>query len=93
MQKNRFVIQVPPDCLFSAVELDKIKKARWGVEANKIVRHVSTVPGYGTRAMQRVLTPGDFLVFVESVLDELHMYAWNLHIMHEDQYKEWLKYE
>jgi len=43
--------------------------------------------------MWKVVEEGDFLVFIESPLDDLHYYAWNLHVMKEEQYKEWAKNE
>lgn len=95
MAKNKLVLQVPPDFMFTAVEQDKIRKTRWEVNSgsNKIMRHASCIPLFGTREMWKVIEEGDFLVFVESPLDDLHYYAWNLHVMKEEQYKEWTSNE
>lgn len=95
MQRNKIVIQVPPDCLFTTIELDKIKKTGWEVneKTGNIVRKIATVPIFGTKEMWQVPTPGDFLVFIEPFMDDLHQYAWNLYVMSERQYKEWLKNE
>lgn len=95
MAKNKLVLQVPPDFMFTAVEQDKIRKTRWEVNSgsNKIMRHASCIPLFGTREMWKVIEEGDFLVFVESPLDDLHYYAWNLHVMKEEQYKKWTSNE
>lgn len=95
MGKNKLVIQVPPDFMFTAVEQDKIRKTRWEVNSgsNKIMRHTSCVPLFGTREMWKIVEEGDFLVFIESSLDDLHYYAWNLHVMKEEQYREWASNE
>ncbi len=95
MGKNKLVLQVPPKFMFTAVEQDKISRTRWEVNpgSNKIVRHTSCVPFMGTREMWKILKEGDFLVFIESPLDDLHYYAWNLHVMKEEQYKEWCSHE
>lgn len=95
MAKNKLVLQVPPDFMFTAVEQDKIRKTRWEVNSgsNKIMRHTSCVPLFGTREMWKIVEEGDFLVFIESSLDDLHYYAWNLHVMKEEQYKEWASNE
>lgn len=95
MAKNKLVLRVPPDFMFTAVEQDKIRKTRWEVNSgsNKIMRHASCIPLFGTREMWKVIEEGDFLVFVESPLDDLHYYAWNLHVMKEEQYKEWASNE
>lgn len=95
MGKNKLVIQVPPDFMFTAVEQDKIRKTRWEVNSgsNKVVRHTSCIPLFGTREMWKVIEEGDFLVLIESPLDDLHYYAWNLHVMKEEQYKEWASNE
>lgn len=95
MAKNKLVLQVPPDFMFTAVEQDKIRKTRWEVNSgsNKIMRHTSCVPLFGTREMWKIVEEGDFLVFIESSLDDIHYYAWNLHVMKEEQYKEWASNE
>ena len=95
MAKNKLVLQVPPDFMFTAVEQDKIRKTRWEVNSgsNKIMRHTSCVPLFGTREMWKIVEEGDFLVFIESSLDDLHYYAWNLHVMKEEQYREWASNE
>ena len=95
MAKNKLVVQVPPDYLWDAVDIDKIHKTHWEVNSgsNKIMRHTSCIPLFGTREMWKVIEEGDFLVFIESPLDDLHYYAWNLHVMKEEQYKEWASNE
>lgn len=95
MAKNKLVIQVPPDFMFTAVEQDKVRKTRWEVNSgsNKIMRHTSCIPLFGTRELWKIIEEGDFLVFIESPLDDLHYYAWNLHVMKEKQYKEWCSHE
>lgn len=91
MAKNKLVVQVPPDYLWSAVDIDKIRKTHWEVNSgsDKVTRRISTVPIFGTREMWKVVTPGDFLVFIESSIDDLHTYAWNLHVMSEAFYRKW----
>lgn len=91
MQKNKLVLQVPPDYLWGVTDIDKLKKTGWEVKSgsDKVVRHIQTVPIFGTREMWKVVTPGDFLVFIESSVDDLHTYAWNLHVMSEAFYKKW----
>jgi len=93
--KNKLVIQVPPDFMFTAVEQDKVRKTRWEVNSgsNKIMRHTSCIPLFGTRELWKIIEEGDFLVFIESPLDDLHYYAWNLHVMKQEQYKEWASHE
>ena len=88
MLKNKLVIQVPPGFMFTAVEQDKIRKTRWEVNtgSDQIVRHASCVPMFGTRELWKVIKEGDFLVFIESPLDELY-------VMNEKQYKEWASHE
>lgn len=95
MSKNKLVIQVPPGFMFTSVEQDKIRKTRWEVKAgsDQIVRHISCVPLFGTRELWKVIKEGDFLVFIESPLDELYQFAWNLYVMKEEQYKEWASHE
>lgn len=95
MGKNKLVIQVPPDFMFTDIERDKISRTRWEVNSgsNKIMRHISCIPLFGTHEMWKILEEGDFLVFIESPLDDLHYYAWNLHVMKENQYKEWASNE
>lgn len=95
MAKNKLVIQVPPDFMFTAVEQDKVRKTRWEVNSgsNKIMRHTSCIPLFGTRELWKIIEEGDFLVFIESPLDDLHYYAWNLHVMKQEQYKEWASHE
>ena len=95
MSKNKLVIQVPPGFMFTAVEQDKIRKTRWEVKtgSDKIVRHTSCVPLFGTRELWKGVEEGDFLVFIESPLDELYQFAWNLYVMKEEQYKEWASHE
>lgn len=95
MGKNKLVIQVPPEFMFTDIEQNKIKKTRWEVESgsSKIMRHTSCIPLFGTREMWKIIKEGDFLVFIESPLDDLHYYAWNLHVMKEEQYKEWCSHE
>ena len=95
MGKNKLVLQVPPDFMFTAVEQDKIRKTRWEVNSgsNKVVRHTSCIPLFGTREMWKIIEEGDFLVLIESPLDDLHYYAWNLHVMKEEQYREWASNE
>lgn len=91
MWKNKLVLQVPPDFLWGVIDIDKLKKTGWEVKtgSDKIVRHKASVPIFGTREMWKVFKPGDFLVFIESSVDELHTYAWNLHVMSEEFYKKW----
>ena len=91
MAKNKLVVQVPPDYLWDAVTIDKIHKTHWEVKSgsDKVMRRISTVPIFGTREMWKVVTPGDFLVFIESSIDDLHTYAWNLHVMSEAFYRKW----
>jgi len=43
--------------------------------------------------MWKIIEEGDFLVLIESPLDDLHYYAWNLYVMKEEQYKEWARNE
>lgn len=95
MAKNKLVLQVPSDFMFTDIERDKVSRTRWEVNSgsNKIVRHTSCIPLFGTREMWKVIEEGDFLVFVKSPLDDLHYYAWNLYVMKEDQYKEWASNE
>lgn len=95
MPKGKLVIQVPPGFMFTPVEQDKIRKTRWEVKtgSDQIVRHTSCVPLFGTRELWKVIKEGDFLVFIESPLDETYQFAWNLHVMKEDQYKEWASHE
>lgn len=95
MLKGKLVIQVPPGFMFTSVEQDKIRKTRWEVKtgSDKIVRHTSCVPLFGTRELWKVIKEGDFLVFIESPLDELYQFAWNLYVMNEKQYKEWASHE
>ena len=95
MSKGRLVIQVPPGFMFTSVEQDKIRKTRWEVKtgSDKIVRHTSCVPLFGTRELWKGIKEGDFLVFIESPLDELYQFAWNLYVMKEEQYKEWASHE
>ena len=95
MQKNKLVMQVPPGFMFTSVEQDKIRKTRWEVKpgSNKIVRHISCVPLFGTRELWKTIEEGDFLVFIESPLDDLYQFAWNLYVMGEQQYREWAKNE
>ena len=45
------------------------------------------------RELWKVIKEGDFLVFIESPLDELYQFAWNLYVMKEEQYKEWASHE
>lgn len=95
MSKGKLVIQVPPGFMFTSVEQDKIRKTRWEVKtgSDKIVRHTSCVPVFGTRELWKVIKEGDFLVFIESPLDETYQFAWNLYVMNEKQYKEWASHE
>lgn len=95
MSKNKLVIQVPPGFMFTSVEQDKIRKTRWEVKtgSDKIVRHTSCVPLFGTRELWKVFEEGDFLVFIESLLDDLHQFAWSLYVMKPEQYKEWASRE
>lgn len=91
MQKNKFVLQVPPEFLWDTIEIDKVKKTGWEVkpESDKIMRRIPTVPIFGTREMWKTVKPGDFLVFIESPVDDLHTYAWNLHVMSKEFYTKW----
>lgn len=95
MPKNKLVIQVPPGFMFTSVEQDKIRKTRWEVKtgSDQIVRHASCVPLFGARELWKVIEEGDFLVFIESLLDDLHQFAWNLYVMKPEQYKEWASHE
>lgn len=95
MHKNKLVLQVPPGFLWQQTDLDKVKKTKWEIKtgSNEVMRKVSTVSFFGTREMWRAVEEGDFLVFIESPLDDLHYYAWNLHVMKEREYKEWCLYE
>ena len=91
MQKNKLVMQVPPDYLWDQIDIDKLKRTGWEVKtgSDKITRHMATVPIFGTREMWKTVTPGDFLVFVRSSIDELHTHAWNLYVMTEEFYRKW----
>ena len=95
MSKNKLVIQVPPGFMFTSVEQDKIRQTRWEVKtgSDQIVRHASCVPLFGTRELWKVIKEGDFLVFIESSLDDLHQFTWNLYVMKPEQYKEWMLHE
>lgn len=95
MSKGKLVIQVPPGFMFTTVEQDKIRKTRWEVKAgsDQIVRHASCVPLFGTRELWKVVEEGNFLVFIESPLDETYQFAWNLHVMNEEEYKKWASHE
>lgn len=93
MGKNKLVLQVPPDCMFTAIELNKIEKTGWYVKENEIVCRTTTMPGVGTRALRKVLIPGDFLVLIESPLDDLHNFAWNMYALKEAEYRRWLERE
>ena len=95
MGKNKLVIQVPPEFMFTDIERDKVGRTRWEVNSgsNKVVRNTSCIPLFGTREMWKIIEEGDFLVFIESPLDDCHYYAWNLHVMKEEQYKEWASNE
>lgn len=95
MSKNRLVIQVPPNWLWNSVDINKVKKTRWEIKAgsDQIMRHASCVPLFGTRELWKVIEEGDFLVFIESPLDDLHQFAWNLYVMKPKQYKEWASHE
>lgn len=91
MQRTKLTLRVPPDYLWDQIDIDKLKKTGWKVKtgSDKITRHLATVPIFGTREMWKTLTPGDILVFIESSVDDLHMYAWNLHVMTEEFYRKW----
>lgn len=91
--KNKLVLQVPPDCMFTAIELNKIEKTGWYVKENEIMCRTTTMSGFGTRALRKVLTPGDFLVLIESPLDDLHNFAWNMYVLKEAEYRRWLERE
>lgn len=91
--KNKLVLQVPPDCMFTTIELNKIEKTGWYVKENEIMCRTTTMPGFGTRALRKVLTPGDFLVLIESPLDDLHNFAWNMYVLKEAEYRRWLERE
>lgn len=95
MPKNKLVIQVPPNWLWNSVDINKVKKTRWEIKAgsDQIMRHASCVPLFGTRELWKVIEEGDFLVFIESPLDDLHQFAWNLYVMKPQQYKEWASHE
>lgn len=93
MSKRKLVLEVPPNCDFTDLELMAIHSAGWSVMGDKLVRRRDPVPIFGTREPQRKVSEGQMLVLVESVLDELHRYAWNLHVMSKDDYTEWAKYE
>ena len=93
MSKRKLVLEVPPDCDFTDLELMAIHSAGWSVVGDKLVRRRDPVPIFGTREPQHKVGEGQMVVFVESVLDELHRYAWNLHVMSKDDYTEWAKYE
>lgn len=90
MQK-KIVLQVPPEYLWDTIDINKVKKTRWEVKSgsDKVTRKIPTVPIFGTREMWKTVKPGDILVFVESSVDDLHTYAWNLHVMSEAFYKKW----
>lgn len=90
MQK-KIVLQVPPEYLWDTIDINKLKRTGWRVESgsDKVTRKIPTVPIFGTREMWKTTKPGDFLVFVESPVDDLHTYAWNLHVMSEAFYKKW----
>lgn len=91
MQRSKLVLRVPPDYLWDTIDIAKLKKTGWEVKSgsDKIVRHMATVPIFGTREMWKTIKSGDFLVFIRSSVDELHIYAWNLHVMSEEFYKKW----
>ena len=93
MSKRKLVLEVPPDCAFTDLELMAIHSAGWGIMGDKLVRRRDPVPIFGTREPQRKVSEGQMVVFVESVLDELHHYAWNLHVLTKDEYKEWASRE
>lgn len=95
MGKNKLVLQVPPNFMWDAIDIDKVRKTRWEVKSgsDKVVRHISCVPFFGTRELWKIVEEGDFLVFIESPLDELYQFAWNLHVMKQEQYKEWASHE
>lgn len=95
MGKNKLVLQVPPNFMWDAIDIDKVRKTRWEVKSgsDKVVRHISCVPFFGTRELWKIVDEGDFLVFIESPLDELYQFAWNLHVMKQEQYKEWASHE
>lgn len=95
MGKNKLVLQVPPNFMWDAIDIDKVRKTRWEVKSgsDKVVRHISCVPLFGTRELWKIVEEGDFLVFIESPLDELYQFAWNLHVMKQEQYKEWASHE
>lgn len=95
MGKNKLVLQVPPNFMWDAIDIDKVRKTRWEVKSgsDKVVRHISCVPFFGTRELWKIVEEGDFLVFIESPLDELYQFAWNLHVMKQEQYKEWVSHE
>lgn len=90
MQK-KIVLQVPPEYLWDIIDINKVKKTGWEVKfgSDKVTRKILTVPIFGTREMWKTVKPGDILVFVESSVDDLHTYAWNLHVMSEEFYKKW----
>lgn len=90
MQK-KIVLQVPPEYLWDTIDINKVKKTGWEVKSGShiVARKIPTVPIFGTREMWKKLKPGDILVFVESSVDDLHTYAWNLHVMSEEFYKKW----
>lgn len=93
MSKRKLVLEVPPDCAFTDLELMAVRSAGWDVVGDKLVRRRNPVPIFGTREPQRKVREGQMLVFVESVIDELHRCAWNLHVLSKDEYREWAKHE
>lgn len=90
MQK-KIVLQVPPEYLWDTIDINKLKRTGWSVKSGSdtVTRKIPTVPIFGTREMWKTVKPGDILVFVESSVDDLHTYAWNLHVMSEAFYKKW----
>lgn len=93
MSKRKLVLEVPPDCAFTDLELMAIHSAGWDAMGDRLVRKKDPVPIFGTRAPQKPVKEGQVVVFVESLLDELHRYAWNLHVLTKEEYKEWAKHE
>jgi hypothetical protein len=79
--------------MFTAIELNKIEKTGWYVKENEIMCRTTTMPVFGTRALRKVLTPGDFLALIESPLDDLHNFAWNMYVLKEAEYRRWLERE
>lgn len=91
--KNKFVIEVPTNKEFVHIERIQMQRAGWSWKRGRLVRVKPTVPVFGTKEMHRTVESGQMLVFIESSLDEMHEYAWNLYVMSHQEYAEWVANE